>query len=79
MKSLSEDVHLPKTPTQMLKSGFSIFSRQEIGLSLVALQMIFEALQSQANQIQFSFHEFENPKNPGIQPMYECKGGHILG
>ena len=76
MKSLSEDVHLPKTPTQMLKSGFSIFSRQEIGLTLVALQMIFEA---QAIQIQFSFHEFENPKNPGIQPMYECKGGHILG
>ena len=29
--------------------------------------MIFEALQS----IQIQFNEFENPKNPGIQPKYK--------
>ena len=36
-----------QTPTKKLKSGFSIFSSQEIGSSLVSFQMIFEALQSE--------------------------------
>ena len=36
-----------QTPTQMLKSGFSMFSTQEIGSRLVSFQIIFEALQSE--------------------------------
>ena len=50
----------------MLKSGFSIFSTQEIGSSLISFQMIFEGLllvQSELFRLN-SFHEFENPKIP---------------
>ena len=35
------------SPTQILTSGFSIFSSQEIGPSLVSFEMIFAALQSE--------------------------------
>ena len=36
-----------KTPTQKLLDEFYIFSSHEIGLNLVSLNMIFEALQSE--------------------------------
>ena len=39
-----------QTPTQMLKSGFSMFSTQEIGSSLVSFQIIFEFLQSELSR-----------------------------
>ena len=41
-----------------------MFSSQEILSSLVWFQMIFNALRSE----KFRFTEFENLKNPGIQP-----------
>ena len=56
-----------KTPTQMLKRGFSIFTSEKIGPTLVSFQMIFEALQF---QIQVLFPGMENPKNPRIHPKY---------
>ena len=40
----------------MLKIGFSIFSSQEIGLSLISFE-----------QIEVEISGVENPKNPGIQ------------
>ena len=43
-----------QTPTQKLEIGFSMFSSQEIGPSLVSFQMIFEALQSEL--FRFKFH-----------------------
>ena len=43
-----------QTPTQKLKSGFLKFISQEIGSSLVLLQMIFGALQSEL--FRFKFH-----------------------
>ena len=58
---ISDDV---KFYCQKLKIGYSMFSSQEIGPSLVSFQMIFEALQSEL---------FENPKNPGIQPKHVKK------
>ena len=36
-----------QTPTQTIKSGFAAFSSQEIGSSLVSLEIIFEAPQSE--------------------------------
>ena len=42
------------TPTQKLKSGISLFGSQEIGSTLVSLQMMFEALQSEL--FRFNFH-----------------------
>ena len=41
-------------PTQKWKNGFSSFSSQEIGSSLISFGMIFEALQS--NLSRFKFH-----------------------
>ena len=41
-----------QTPTQNLKSRFSMFTSQEIGSRLVSLEMIFEAQQSSAQAIQ---------------------------
>ena len=37
-----------QTPTQKLKKGFVIFNFQEIGSSLISFEMIFEALESEA-------------------------------
>ena len=42
------------TPTQKFKNVFSIFSSQEIGSSLVSLEMIFRALHSEL--FRFKFH-----------------------
>ena len=42
----------------MLKSGFSIFSAQEIGSSLELFQMIFEALQFEL--FRFNFHSMSS-------------------
>ena len=42
------------TPTQKFKNGFSILSSQEIGSSLVSLEMIFQALHSEL--FRFKFH-----------------------
>ena len=44
-----------QTPTQKLKSGFSIFNSQGMGLSLVWLKMIFEVLQSELFRFKFHF------------------------
>ena len=57
IRLLSKDVEFDKftqTPTQKLKKGFWIFSYQEIGSSLISLEMIFEALQSEL--FRFKFH-----------------------
>ena len=45
---------LTQTPTQKFKIKFSIFSSHEIGSSLVLLEIIFEALQSEL--VRFNFH-----------------------
>ena len=42
-----------QTPTQKLKTGFLIFSSQEIGSGLVSFKMIFEALQSELFRLNF--------------------------
>ena len=42
-----------QTPTQKFKSGFSMLKSQEIGLSLVSSQMIFQALQSEAQILSY--------------------------
>ena len=47
-----------QTPTQMLKSGFSIFSTKEIGSSSVSFQMVFEALDSEL--FRFNFHSMSS-------------------
>ena len=49
-----------QTPTQMFKIGFSGFSSQEIGPSLVSFQMIFEALQSELSR--FKFHTYKQSR-----------------
>ena len=54
-----------QTPTQKLKSGFLKFISQEIGSSLVLLQMIFGALQSELFRL--NCHSLSS-KNLGIQP-----------
>ena len=58
-----------QTPTQMLKSGFSMFSSQEIGSSFLSSQMIFEALYSDSSFILW----IEIAKNPGIQPSHSLE------
>ena len=45
-----------------------MFHSQEISSGLISVRVIFDALQS--IQIHFSFAEFKNPKNFGIQPIY---------
>ena len=60
-----------QTPTQKLKSGFLMFSSQEIGSSSVSLEIIFQALQSELFRFKFFFAGLKNPKNPGIQPMHK--------
>jgi len=42
-----------QTPTQKFKIRFSIFSSQEIVSSLVPLEMIFQALQSEVLRFKF--------------------------
>ena len=44
--------------TQMLKSGISMFSSQEISSSLASLEMIFEAPQSEL--FRFKFHSLRS-------------------
>ena len=53
MKNLPEGAHLLNRPRKSKKSVFFMFSSQEIGSSLVALEMIFEFLQSEI---------FKNPR-----------------
>ena len=48
-----------------------MFSSQETSSSTVSLEMIFNALQSEAFRIQVLFAEFKNPKNFGTQPSYK--------
>ena len=57
------------SPTQMLTSGFPIFSSQEIGPSLVSFEMIFEALQSEL--IRFMFRKIL--KMPGFNLFFGLK------
>ena len=51
-----------QTPTQKLKSGFSMLSSQRTGLSLISFELIFEALQSEAIQPSF-IHLVSKPQN----------------
>ena len=53
-----------QTPTQKLKIGFSIFRSLEIGSSLVSLEMIFAALQSELLDSTISFMSKFHPKFP---------------
>ena len=59
--------HTP-TPTQKFKNGFSIFSSQEIGSSLVPLEMIFQALHSEL--VRFKVHSLGSKikKIPELSP-----------
>ena len=61
-----------QTPTQMLKSVFSIFSSQETDSSSVSLKMIFQSFEKSSTvcaiRIQDSFAGIKNPKIPGIEP-----------
>ena len=65
-------------PTQTIKSGFPAFSSQEIGLSSVSFQMIFEALQSELIRFDFSLTEVKTPKIPEFNPaIFFLKSGHF--
>ena len=56
-----------QTPTQNLKIWFPMSSSQEIGLGLVSLEMIFQALQSEL--FRFKFHSLGSKiQKNGIQP-----------
>ena len=53
-----------------VKKGIFEVQLSENCSSLVWMEMIFEALRSSAFQIQVSYNEFENPKNPGFQSIH---------
>ena len=53
-----------QTPTQKLKSGFLRFSSQEIGSSLLSLEVIFEALQSELPRFNLHALSLKIPKIP---------------
>ena len=54
VRSKFDYAHLLKRPRKSRESGFPRLSSQEIGSSLVSLEMIFEALQSEL--FRFKFH-----------------------
>ena len=61
-----------QTPTQSLEYGFYMFCSQEIGLGQVSFLVIFEALHCRVYNRSYLalYAEFKNPKNHGIQPIY---------
>ena len=63
------------TPTQKFKNRFSIFSSQEIDPSLVSLEMIFEAPQSELFRFKFDSLSSKNLKIPEFSLII----GNILG
>ena len=57
-----------KTTTQKLKSGFSMFSSQEIYSSLLSFEMILEV---QTELFRLKLHSLSSKlKIPGMQPKY---------
>ena len=70
------------TPTQMLKSRFSMFNLHEKGSSLVSLVLFlndFRSFTIWAFQIQISFPGVEIATNPGIQLTYSLPSLCVSG
>ena len=53
LKKFVASFPVTQTPTQMLKSGFSVLSSQEIGSRLISFQMIFESLPPELFRFQY--------------------------
>ena len=59
-----------QTPTQMLKSVFSMFSSQEIKANLVSFQIIFETLKSELFRFKLNFLGSKIGRDQQVVPSF---------